>query len=233
MRGKIHGAGGSRYHHNIYLGLLIFVVVAGLPIVGLPSLRYRLRDRIDSLRSAAQGKAVAQAASAKVGENLLPFPKEYERVQVERPPILPKFEVPQKRPYIISAGGDSSSRGEVLAPVPRKADATPKPAVSEPPADANAAPAKAGTEYRKGNSEKEAYDILIHANQTLAGLVNGSDPSLKFQDWSAAVMGQDSFNVSLSFVQTADNGIRKYVFNVKVQTKEVMPLSAYAREISK
>jgi hypothetical protein len=37
----------------------------------------------------------------------------------------------------------------------------------------------------------------------------------------------------VTFIQTSDNVARKYIWNVKVPTKEVVPLSAYAREISK
>jgi hypothetical protein len=257
-KGVHHETGWSRYNrrrHRIYLGILVFVVVAGLPMIGIPSLRYRLRTRVQGLRAAYAGAPVVQApAFAKVGESREPFPRAYERQQ-PLPAYLPKIELPAARPPlgIILGGGDtpssigagepqsasrrppraSSAGGQAAAPAGKSEPKLVLPgfatATSEPPA------ADAGSEpqFRKGKSEQEAYDLLFNANQTLAGLVKGSDPTLKFQDWSAATMGENSLYVMVTFVQTADNIVRKYIWNVKVATKEVIPLSAYAMSISK
>jgi hypothetical protein len=111
---------------------------------------------------------------------------------------------------------------------------TPTPAVAEavPP---SVQPENTGSEirYQKGKDEQEAYELLVSTNPTLAGMITGSDPALKFQDWSAANMGQESFYVMVTFLHVPDNQARKYIWNVKVATKQVVPLSAYAREISK
>jgi hypothetical protein len=87
--------------------------------------------------------------------------------------------------------------------------------------------------YKKGEREQEAYDIVLSANQTLAGMIKGSDATLRFQGWAAANMGEGSYYVMVTFVQTADNVARKYIWNVKVSSKEVTPLSSYAMSISK
>lgn len=226
-------SGGSHYHQRIYMGLLVFVVVAGVPMVGLPSLRHRLEARVETLQSAAQGKPVAQAALAKVGENRAPFPQEYERPQWERPAVLPKFEYTPRQSFHVTAGGESKSGEEVVAPVLRKAEPKSDQANAGAAAATGEVAAKSGPEYKKGKPEQDAYDILVNSNPTLAGMIKGSDPTLKFQDWSAAAMDLGSYNVSVSFLQTSDNVVRKYIFNVKIETKAIMPLSAYAREISK
>ena len=257
-KGDHHEIGWSRYNrrrHRIYLGILVFVVVAGLPMIGIPSLRYRLRTRVQGLRAAYAGAPAVQAAAfARVGENREPFPRAYERQQ-PLPAYLPKIEAPAARPPrgIILGGEDTPS--SIAASEPQSASRRPSrasstgvraaspPGRSEPklvlPPSAGAASeppaADAGSEpqFRKGKSEQEAYDLLVNANQTLDGMVKGSDPTLKFQDWSAATMGENSFYVMVTFVQAADNVVRKYIWNVKVATKEVTPISFYAMSISR
>lgn len=257
-KGDHHETGWSRYNrrrHRIYLGILVFVVVAGLPMIGIPSLRYRLRTRIQGLRAAYKGEPAVQApAFARVGENREPFPRAYER-QPPLPAYLPKIEPPAARPPLGIILGREDTPSSIAASEPQSSSRRPSRAsgtgsqaasaagksepklilppsaraTSEPPA------ADAGSEpqFRKGKSEQEAYDLLVNANQTLAGMVKGSDPALIFQDWSAAAMGENSFYVMVTFVQAADNVVRKYIWNVKVATKEVTPISFYAMSISK
>jgi hypothetical protein len=227
------GRGGSHYHHRVYLGLLLFVVIGGLPILGVPSLRHRLQARVETLRSAWQGKSQIQPALASVGENRAPFPKEYERPPWKRPEILPKYEPPARAPFHITVGGNPAAREQAAA----GARGRPELKIPQTRTDAEITIAEkapgSGIEYRKGKGEQDAYDVLVNSNPTLGAMIKGRDPALKFQDWSAALMGQDSYNVSVTFVQTGDQVVRKYIWNVKVESKTVIPLSAYAREISK
>ncbi len=229
------------YHQRFYFGLLIFVLVAGLPLVGLPSVRSQLRTRVQTLRAAAMGEPPIQApAKGNIGENQQPFPKEYERAQAQlRPPYLPQIETQARAAYRITIGGDegnppakepaaSARKGRVTIPPV----SVPSAGAANPSASQTGA-ANSDSRYRKGKSEQEAYDLLLNANTTLAGMIKGSDPALKFQDWAAADMGQDSYYVMVTFVQALDNVPRKYIWNVKLATKEIVPLSAYAREISK
>ncbi|MBZ5496864.1 MAG: hypothetical protein LAP85_10720 [Acidobacteriia bacterium] len=234
-----HISGRSGYHRKIYLGLLIFVTIAGLPIVGVPSLRQRLRSRVETLRSAAAGEPVPQApAKAVVGENHEPFPHEYERSQQVRPSYLPNIEVSPRPQVRFAVGGDQTTPPAIdFTPPAAKGKPASKavPAPSEPAATGGQAAAGAGadSQYKKGKSEQEAYDILVNSNQTLAAMIKGTDPTLKFQDWSASNKGEESYYVSVTFVQTSDNIVRRYIWNVKVMTKEVVPLNFYAMGISK
>jgi hypothetical protein len=236
-----------RYHQRVYLGLLIFVVVVGLPIVGAPSVRHRLKARVQTLRAAVLGQQIAPApAVAKVGETREPFPQEYQHPRA-RPSDLADFEASllrkalqvgdqgvktfaiPPRPARRSAGGAPTAPAKEKAePQPSAPPSAGPPIPGQPATDAGAEPL-----YRKGQSEQEAYDLLVSSNQTIAGMIKGGDPTLKFQDWAAANMGENSYYVMVIFVQTADNVARKYIWNVKLTTKEVVPLSAYAMSISK
>jgi hypothetical protein len=239
----------------VYSSLLIFVVVLGAPMLGAPSLRHRLRERVQTLRSAFLGEPVVQAPlMALVGENQEPFPREYER-PAARPAFVALTGAPaQRRPYrIIIGGGETTPPAAETAPqsgarppvrigtggsgsAPPGSRGEPQLIVRASAAAAGAQPApEAGSdpEYRQGKSEQEAYDHLVNANSVLAGLIKGKDPALKYQDWSAANMGADTFYVMVTFAQTADGVAVKYIWSVKAMTKEIVPLSSAARSISK
>jgi hypothetical protein len=238
--------GRPSYHSKTYTGLLIFVVVVGLPLIGIPSVRQRLKTRFDMMRMAVRGEQPPPLpAFARVGENQVPFPREYEQPQ-PRPTFLAGLLAPQQHPSIVISdqGGLPTIVPSTLrrtlgstSPIPSKGKpGTPPGALVSAPAQAAAETAgSAGSEpvYKKGEREQEAYDIVLSANQTLAGMVKGSDATLKFQDWTAASMGEDSYYVMVTFLQTADSVARKYIWNVKVSSKEVTPLSSYAMSISK
>jgi hypothetical protein len=224
---------------------LIFVVAVGLPLIGIGPLRHRLKTRFDMMRGAVRGEQQPQPAFARVGENRVPFPREYEQPQ-NRSAFLAKLLAPLQHPTIVVAdqGGVSTIIPPPLrrtlgstSPIPskEKPGAPPRALVSAPEQAAAETTGSAVSEpvYKKGESEQEAYTILLNANQTLAGMVKGSDATLKFQDWAAANMGESSYYVMVTFLQTADNVARKYIWSIKVSSKEVTPLSSYAMSISK
>jgi hypothetical protein len=226
------------YHQKAYFSLLVFVAAAGLPLIGVPSLRARLRSRVHTLRAAALAEPVAPSpVAAKTGENQEPFPKEYAHTAAH-PSYLPKIDVPTRAPYRIVLG-ESNPESPPVAAAPASASVKPKTPVADKAApaaeDAAASGAASGTEsqYRKGKEEQEAYDLLLNANQILAEMVKGSEPTLKFQDWGATLKDQGSYYVMVSFLHAADNTVRKYIWNVRLAAKEVVALSSYAREISK
>jgi hypothetical protein len=224
------------------------VVVVGLPIVELPSVRHRLETRVQTLRAAIlRQQIVPPPLVAKVGESHKPFPQEYQHPQTI-PSNLPDLTAAVLRKGIQASGqgiklpfaippqpARTSLQQASMPPAKGKAEVRPAapssavaPIPGQPATDTGAEPL-----YRKGKGEQEAYDLLVSSNQTLAGMIKGSDPTLKFHDWAAADMGENSYYVMVAFVQTADDVIRKYIWNVKMTTKEVIPLSAYAMSISK
>jgi hypothetical protein len=111
----------------------------------------------------------------------------------------------------------------------------PPAAKSEEPADQTAAQSAQSQEpqlkYQKGKEEQDAYDLLLKSNATVAGMVQGSNPSLKFKSWDAAIRGDDTYWVRLKF-QSEENPDEEYIWVVKPQAKEVTPLSHNARSIS-
>src|SRR5438876_4138752 len=69
-----------RARYRVYMGLLLFVAIAGLPLIAVPVLRHRLSARVQSLREALGPLPIKPApAWAKVGENRYPFPAELAR----------------------------------------------------------------------------------------------------------------------------------------------------------
>ncbi len=85
--------------------------------------------------------------------------------------------------------------------------------------------------YLTGALEKEAYDLLLKSNQTLSGMVNGSDPTQRFKSWGAAKRGDGSFWVRVIFTKSPALGEVEYIWQVKLESKEVIPLSFNARSL--
>ncbi len=79
--------------------------------------------------------------------------------------------------------------------------------------------------------EQQAYDLLLKSNPTVAGMVQGSNPSLHFKSWDAANRGEDTYWVRLKF-QSNGNPEEEYIWQVKIQANQVTPLSFNARSIS-
>jgi len=210
------------------MGLLIFVVGVGLPIVGVPYLRHRLSARVLTLKAAMAGDI--KPATLEVGANHKPFPSEFERPEPEipRPPVLPQ----PKSIYSMRPAAPRSTPG---APGLKNFQVLPPPAKSEETTDRAAAQPDQSEEpqlkYQKGKAEQDAYDLLLKSNPTVAGMVQGSNPSLKFKSWDAANRGEDSYWVRLKF-QSEGNPEEEYIWVVKLQSKEVTPLSHNARSIS-
>jgi hypothetical protein len=208
---------------RIYGGLLIFVVVVGLPIVGVPSLRQRLSRRVLAFKSAFSSDIIP--AKAAVGENMQPFPAEFERPE----PLPPKPLQPPSLDRIYTAQFPSNAPPRISST--RKTAPKPEVAIStensseEPPSASDEEP-----KYQKGEIELSAYDLLIQSNPTVAKMVQGGNPSLHFKSWDAAGRGDDIYWVRLKFKSEGNPDV-EYIWQVKLQSKEVTPLSHNAREI--
>jgi hypothetical protein len=226
-----------RIRRRISTGLLLFVVVVGLPIVGIPALRQRLSTRILALKSAMAGSI--KPATLVVGANHEPLPPEY-RASAPPAPSLPVF--PQLKNKVYSM--DSPVPGTPSSPPVKlrysaragKIEVLPSPAEkeAEPAEQADAQPVPSTEpelKYQKGKAEQDAYNLLLQSNATVAAMVQGSNPSLKFKSWDAANRGEDTYWVRLKF-QSAGDQDEDYIWVVKLQSNEVTPLSHNARSIS-
>jgi hypothetical protein len=213
----------ERYYrtlYRIYFGLLLFVVLAGLPVTLVPSLRHRLSARVEMLRDAwsAAGRSAAPPVLAQVGENTEPFPKEYE-IPVHtwgRGPGILEVRMPVFRP-----GGEAPAQQET-APDAASAD-------SEPAAPDTG---EATVTYKQGDAEREAYETLLKSNETVAGMVQGAEPSLRFVKWAAAAREENTYWVDLTFKPVSGGAESHYVWQVNVSSKQVTPLSALARNLA-
>jgi hypothetical protein len=217
-----------------YTGLLLFIVLVGLPMVAVPHLRNRLSGRIFELKAAISGDM--KPAIAQVGANHEGFPKEFE-IPVPAGPQIPPLPSVERKAYVMIAPG-------VIAPSIRRVPGKPRIAEmpstviqSEPPveqtlqADPGASQeAQSDIKFQQGGGEKAAYDLLIRSDSTIGGMVKGSNPSLHFKSWDAAHKGEDVYLVRLRF-QSDGNPDAEYIWEVKIQTSEVTPLSYNAKNI--
>jgi hypothetical protein len=204
---------------RIYQGLLLFIVVAAAPLAALPPLRARLLRRASDLRqSLARPDTRMPPARAVVGENLYAFPKELER------PVVAARGVPgvYAMPKVVFRG--QPAPGE--APAPRSEEA--------PAPEADEAASERPPEFRQGDQERQAYDLLLKQNEAAAALVRGVEPGLRFKRWAAARSPDQAFLVDLTFTATGETGPDvHYIWKVKLDSKEIEPLSHNARALQK
>jgi hypothetical protein len=212
-----------RKRQRVSMALLLFVVIAGLPIVGVPQWRHRLSERVSTLKTALSGEI--KPATLEVGANNNPFPREYENPEpvVPKPPVLP----PMDRVFTAQPS-PPVSRPRPARETARIKEPPPSPEPSEPAAETP--PAAAEPRYQQGKTEEEAYDLLLSSNPKVAGMVRGSDPSLKFKSWDALGRGDDVYWVRLKF-QSEEDPDAEYIWQVKIQSKEITPLSHNARTL--
>ena len=204
--------------NRFYTALLIFVVVIGTPLLGIPSVRHRLYTRVHSVYGAFGPLALKiPPAWAKVGENRHPVPLEFERPVVSRPESPKLVIMPDT---VIRLGGDVPVRGS------KQADSK-----SEAPEESDAT-TPADPVYGQGKAEQEAYDLLLKSNEAISGLTKGSISGLRFKSWGAAKVDDDAFLVKLTLVQASDNSEVQYIWRVKPASKEISPLSRNARTLS-
>jgi hypothetical protein len=219
--------------HHVYTGLLLFIVVVGLPVVSVPYLRNRLSARILMLKAGMAGEI--KPVVAQVGANQEPFPAEYER---QEPAVPQAFKLPPSEKIIATRPGGYIPLPAVSSHAAPKAlkPESPPPSVEseESSAQAEAGPSaseESELKYQQGENEQKAYDLLLKSNPTIAEMIHGSNPSLRFESWDAAYRGDDNYWVRLKF-QSDNNPDMEYIWQVKLGSKEVTPLSYHARSIS-
>lgn len=207
-----------RFVYRLYLGLLLFVIVAGLPIIGITSLRQRLQLRVGILREALlAGQNAVPPVVAKVGENTEPFPKEYEiplQTWYQGPDTF-QFRVPVFRSGI-ELDAEASATAEEQTAV-----------------DASQAEEENAIEFRQGDTEREAYDLVLKSSEVLAGMVQGKDSSLRFVKWAAARRDEDTYWVDVTFTRNTDGSEARYIWQVNMASKKVLPLSSLARALGR
>lgn len=231
----------SRFYstrNKISMGLLIFVLAGGLPIAGVPSLRGKLYGRLMALKEAMSGEI--KPAMLNAGSNHEPFPAEFERPEPP-PPQAALIKANLDKVFTTDGTAINSATaagrpapvkgakpGVAAAPVPLSAPA--EPAETQPPVQSSAA-GENEPKYQRGKAEQDAYDILLKVNPAVAGLIERKDPSLKFRSWDAAGRGDDVFWVRLKF-QVEGNSDTEYIWQVKVQANQAIPLNYNARNLA-
>jgi hypothetical protein len=224
----------SKAGNGGYAGLLLFVVMVGLPIVAIPSLRDRLSERIFVLKAAISGEIMP--ATAQVGATPGGVPKEYEApAPAAFAPFSPASS--ERKTYTMIAPGLIASE---TRKIPRRMRILEVPSTESlglllapetPSAPAVSKESAPDIQFQHGNGEKDAYNLLMRSSTSIAGLVKGSNPSLHFVSWGAVHKGEDVYWVRLKFQTEATPNEVDYIWEVKLQTSEVIPLSYNAKSV--
>jgi hypothetical protein len=222
----------DRMRGRIYKGLLLFIILAGLPTIAIPKLHNRLNDRIRLLRTAWIQNELTSIAQT--GANANPFPREYERPaaqngdETQLPGIAnfvfkPKAPVSEGSPFKVIKVLPNQSQPKSPAIANYKTTEMGRVSAEDP---ANSIP-----QYRQGKNEKEAYDLVLKLNKILAAMVQGGNPSLRLKTWGAAWHGEDSYLVRVIFLNQEKMEI-EYIWQVNLASGAISPLSHNARSIS-
>jgi hypothetical protein len=218
-----------------YTGLLFFIVIVGLPIVTIPSLRNRLSERIFVLKAAISGDIMP--AAAQVGAGREGFPKEYEDpAPTTFRPYSPA--VTENKGYTMIAPGLIAIENRKAPRRLRIPEAPVREVLSEPPLEQKiqsiptvSKESESEVKFQQGSGEKDAYNLLMRSSPSIAGLVQSGNPSLRFVSWGAAQKGEDVYWVRLRFQSEKTQGEVDYIWEVKLQTSEVIPLSYNAKSV--
>lgn len=216
-----------RRRQRFSLSLLLFVVIVGLPIIGIPSLRNRLSMRVIELKAAISGDR--KPAIVEVGANREPLPQEYQRPEpvLPRPPVLPQPE----RVFTMEEPVTKPGRPARVIVIERPAN-RPEEQIEQASSDiAGSQSEEPELKYQRGKEEQEAYDLLLQSYPAVAEMVQGKNPSLRFRSWDAVNRGEDTYWVRLKF-QSEGNAEADYIWIVKPQANQVSPLNFNARGIS-
>lgn len=84
----------------------------------------------------------------------------------------------------------------------------------------------------KGKEQEAAFKNLIEGNQSIASLVNQSDPKLKFKTWTAVKSEGDEHWIDVVFQNTADQSEVHYTWSVNNTSKKIIPLNHYAKKLA-
>jgi hypothetical protein len=227
-------AGFSKFYstrRRVYGILLLFVIVVGLPLAAVPKLRNRLVTRAQVLGDAFAGKQAP--ALIQVGESHEPFPAEFER---PAPPVPQVIHIPQHAEVHSTAEGGYVPRGGEIHPPSRagipealQPSSSQGEGLSEQ-AETGLEEAPAGPKYKQGAVEKDAYDLVVQSDPAIAEIAKGNNPSLKFKSWDAAGRGDDVYWVRL-ILQTQTEPDAEFIWQVNLQSKQVMPLNYNAHTI--
>jgi hypothetical protein len=218
---------------RFYKFLLLFIILAGLPMIAIPKLSNRLSNRIQTLKAAWMKDEASSITQ--VGTNANPFPREYERLVVQNgdkaqlsaianPVPSKKAPVSESSPVRVIEVLQSSTK-KAGTPSAVKDSSSENEAIS-PEDSLNSLP-----QYKQGKNEKEAYELVLKSNKTLAAMVQGGNPALQWKTWGAAYRGEDSYWVRVIFINKEKTEI-EYIWQVKIASGEISPLSYNARSIS-
>ncbi len=203
------------------LVLLVIVVALGLPVVLIPALRVRARERVQALRAALTAPVPAsEPLQQEVGTDPQPYPAEY--FKAAKPPEWARLLGTSAPPYRVVPGLEG-----------RPAGTTATGAAEEAPPEATGRQEPGEIVFARGAAEQQAYELVLQSNPLLTSMIGGSDTTLRFKEWAAARMEEGVMLVRVTFVHLPDGSEREYIWRVRLSGREVFPVNFYARSLPK
>ncbi len=232
--------------YRYYSAVMVFIVGTGLLVTGVPSVRHRFTARLNQLRDAARGYTGPPTVEAQVGQNPEPFPAQYEKpIVIPQKPSVPLITFNQGVPQIVPQQSQSAAKPRELSQpkarrtlripttVSGREEAEPTAQTTQPAQQPAETDANLEPDFRQGEVEREAYNLVLQKYMTVSGMVTGNNPALQFRNWGAAKREEDTYWVRLVFLQASDKTEVSYIWEVKVGAKQVTPLNYNARSLPK
>jgi len=212
-------AGNKKYDPSrrlIYGGVLIFTVAACISLTAVPAIRARLLDRINVLKTACCGEV--QTDILPLGENDIPYPEEFLRPRSSDAGSRPYVEYIQKHLPVVKPGVPL----KVKPPALSEADDSGKSAESDEDDDS--------PRFMQGESERDAYEKTLAANEKLAAMARGGNPDFSLKTWGASRREGDIYWVRVIF-HNASGAEVEYIWRTDISSGKSAPLNFNARSL--
>ena len=198
---------------RIYGGVLVFSVAAGILLTAVPAVRARLFDRINILKTAMTDEPQLEIMS--MGENDIPYPREFVRPGSVALVSRPTAEPPVRRLTAVQSGAT------VITP-PVLIGAADSVNLAEDDEDDDS------PRFQQGELEREAYEKTLAANEKLAAMARDGEQESGFKTWGAARRDGDVYWVRVIF-QNASGADVEYIWQTDIASGRVTPLNFNAR----
>ena len=209
-----NGKGYDKVRRQVYGGVLLFAVTAGILLAVVPAIRARLLDRIYSLKTAISDEALPEITP--IGENDIPYPEEFLRPSSKAAALRPPDEPVQKRRIVVKTDVPSITPPMLL----EVADSGKFTEDEEGDEDS--------PRFQQGEIEREAYEKTLAANEKLASMVQGGDQELSFKTWGAAHRDGGVYWVRVIFLN-ASGADMEYIWQTDIYSGKTAPLNFNAR----
>lgn len=215
---------------RFYGFLLLFIVVACVVLISIPSLRQRLMNRTFAIYRAVRGDR--GPVMADMDAKQAPYPEEYKRPEYAFPDAgqVDPEEWALTEPSKTKNSTEASTETSLITPKIAEGELEVEKDTPKEP-DSPGSIKNIGIRYTTEKTERDAYDLLLQTYPKVSDMVRDGTSSMKFQSWGGLRREGDVIWVRLIF--TTEKGLEvEYIWEVNMKTRQIQPLSYNARTIS-